>query len=193
MNIVKAMHGWVISLFATIRSLLQNGNNSGSTSDATNKNNNSNAIGTAKNNTSTRTTTNTSNTSTSTSTTTSTSNSGTGTHTATRISFEDIRRVLIGLWNFFDRIGTGIIRCMIIGLILNVVAKNFYPELTERFPIIYGWFDGCMQLGEFAVKSALGWLYALFHGEGSNFYHEISTNFEELLNQFATWLSMIHF
>lgn len=190
MNIVKAMHGWVISLFSTIRSLLQNGNNSGSTNDATDKNNNSNAIGTEKNNTSTRTTTNTSK---STSTTTSTSNSGTRTHTATRISFEDIRRVLIGLWNFFDRIGTGIIRCMIIGLILNIVAKNFYPELTERFPIIYGWFDGCMQLGEFAVKSALGWLYALFHGEGSNFYHEISTNFEELLNQFATWLSMIHF
>ena len=93
----------------------------------------------------------------------------------------------------FNRLARNITRLMIIGVILNIVASYFYPEFPERFTIIYGWFDGWLQFGEFAVKAALGGIYSLFTGQWSEFWAEYNEAFQELLQQFTNWLSNIHF
>ena len=94
---------------------------------------------------------------------------------------------------FFDRLGSGIVRCATIGIILNIVVAYFYPELPERIPIIFGWYDGCMQLAEFSMKSALGMINAFFHGEAIGFYGEVREQLQVMWAQFVNWLSAIHF
>lgn len=93
----------------------------------------------------------------------------------------------------FDRLIRNIARLMIIGVILNVVASYFYPEFPERFPVIYGWFDGWLQFGEFAFKATLGGMYKLLTGHWSDFWTEYNEAIQELLSQFANWISNIHF
>ena len=93
----------------------------------------------------------------------------------------------------FNRLARNITRLMIIGVILNVVARYFYPDFPERFPAIYGWFDGWLQLGEFAVKAALSGIYSLFTGRWSEFWAEYNEAFQELLQQFTNWLGTLHF
>lgn len=73
-----------------------------------------------------------------------------------------IRKLELGfrrLERGLDRVSRNVIRLMIIGIILNIVA-SLYPEFSERFPIIYGWFDGWLQFGEFEVKAGLGCIYS---------------------------------
>jgi predicted PurR-regulated permease PerM len=93
----------------------------------------------------------------------------------------------------FDRIVRNITRLMIIGVILNVVASYFYPDFPEKFPAIYGWFDGWLQFGEFAVNAALNGIYSLFIGQWSEFWTEYNEAFKELVQQFTNWLSTLHF
>ena len=85
------------------------------------------------------------------------------------------------------------IRLIFIGVIINVIASDFYPEFPERFPVIYGWFDGWLQLGEFAVKAGIAGTYALFTGHWSEFWAEYSSATTELIQQFVNWLGTLHF
>lgn len=103
--------------------------------------------------------------------------------------------ILSEFWNFLNRLSRGIFRCAVIGLILNVIAAYFYPELPERIPTLFGWYDGCMQFLEFAFKAAFGYINAFFHGvdEAYKFLGEFSNEYHELWLQFVSWLNTIHF
>ena len=57
--------------------------------------------------------------------------------------------------DFFERLGRNIARLVVIGILLNIISAYFWPELPERIPTIYSWFDGWLQFGEFAVKMPL--------------------------------------
>lgn len=100
---------------------------------------------------------------------------------------------LSDLGSGFERIVINITRLMIIGVVVNIIASYFYPEFPERFPIIYGWFDGWLQLGELALKSAIGAIYSIFTGNFSEFWAEYTASCEEFWSQFVNWLSQIHF
>lgn len=102
---------------------------------------------------------------------------------------QGVRRLIRG----FDRVARNITRLMIIGVILNVVASYFYPDFPERFPVIYGWYAGWLQFGEFAVKAGLNGIYSFFTGHRSEFWNEYNEAFQELLQQFTNWLNTIHF
>lgn len=102
------------------------------------------------------------------------------------LSISQIRRWYIGLIRL-------ITRYIVIGIILNIVAAYFYPELPKRIPIIFGWFDGWMQFGEFAVKLALGFINAFFHGNAIEFFGDVGEQFQVMWTQFVNWLSTIHF
>jgi hypothetical protein len=106
---------------------------------------------------------------------------------------QDARQAFRRLDRWFGRLGRNIFRLMVIGVILNVIASYLYPEFPKRFPIIYGYFDGWLQFGEFAIKAALGGLYAFFTGNFSKFWAEYNAAFHELLHQFTQWMAMIHF
>ena len=102
---------------------------------------------------------------------------------------QETRRFVRGI----NRIADNIARLIIIGVIINVIASYFYPEFLERFPVIYGWFDGWLQLGEFAVKAGFAGIYALFTGHWSEFWAEYSSATTELIQQFVNWLGTLHF
>lgn len=98
---------------------------------------------------------------------------------------QGIRRMSRG----FSMVGRNIARLMIIGVMLIVVDSDF----PERFPVIYGWFDGWLQLGEFAVKATLNGIYSFFTGHWSEFWTEYNEACQELLQQFTNWLNTLHF
>lgn len=110
-----------------------------------------------------------------------------------RLNQDDINRTSRRITRRLDRITDNFIRMMIIGLILNVVASSFYPELPERFPTIFGWFDGFLQLGEFALKVGLKVIYALFTGHLGEFWDEYKDAFDSMWHQFCDWLANISF
>lgn len=93
----------------------------------------------------------------------------------------------------FDSLARHITILMITGVIFNIVSSYFYPEFPEKIPIIYGWFDGWLQFGEFAFKAILGGIYSFFTGHWSEFWAEYNEAYQELFQQFANWLSNIHF
>ena len=80
----------------------------------------------------------------------------------------------------------------IIGVIVNIIS-SVYPEFPNRFPTIYGWFDGWLQLVELAVKAALGFLYSLFTGNIKDFWGEYTAAFHLQLQNFLNWMSLIRF
>ena len=92
-----------------------------------------------------------------------------------------------------DRISGNIGRLILMGVIVNVIASYFYPEFPERFPIIYGWFDGWLQLGKLSLKAGIGSTYAFFTGNFDEYWAEYSNAVNEAIQQFYNWLSLIHF
>ena len=105
---------------------------------------------------------------------------------------QDLRDSFRRLDRFFDRLSRGILRMMVVSLVLKV-ASYFCPELPKRIPTIYGWCDGFLQFGEFALRTVLGSLYSLFTGNFKEFWSEYNEAFKELLQQLTTWLSTIRF
>ena len=102
------------------------------------------------------------------------------------------RLILMGVI-IMDRITRNIGRLILMGVIINVIANYLYPEFPTRFPIIYGWLDGWLQLGELALKAGLGSIYAFFTGNFSKFWTEYSNAVNEAIHQFVDWLRIIHF
>ena len=94
---------------------------------------------------------------------------------------------------FINRLARNITRCLVIGVILNVIVHHFYPEFAERFPVLYGWFDGWLQLFELGLKAVFGSIYALFTGHFGEFWAEYQEAFNQMCQQFTTWLSNLHF
>lgn len=92
-----------------------------------------------------------------------------------------------------NRFARNIAILMIIGIILNLVDSCSYHDFSARFPAIYGWFDGWLQLGEFVIKALIKGIYSLFTGHWSMFQTECNEAFQELLSQFAKWLNTLQF
>ena len=89
------------------------------------------------------------------------------------------------------RISRRIVRLMVIGFIINIVTNYFYPEFSTRFPVIYSWFDGWLQLGEFAVKGGIKLVYSVFTGNFSSFYSSYTAEYHEMVQRFISWLANI--
>lgn len=94
---------------------------------------------------------------------------------------------------WLNRLARNINRQIFIGIIINVISNYFYPEFKERFPIIYGWYDGLLQFGEFILKTFLSGIYSLFTGNITEFIPAFNETLWELWQQFVNWLSMIQF
>lgn len=104
-----------------------------------------------------------------------------------------IQDIVIGFNRIMVRLADSGIRLMIIGIIINAVSTHFYPEFPERFPILYQWFDGWLQFGEFVFKGALGTIYSIFTGNIKEFFPKYQEAFWDLWNQAMHWLSTITF
>lgn len=111
-------------------------------------------------------------------------------HATARLAMADETR---RTFRRMDRIAGNIGRLILMGLIVNVIGSYFYPEFPERFPVIYGWFDGWLQLGELALKAGLGSTYAIITGNFGEFWVEYRKAVNEAIRQFYNWLSLIHF
>ena len=90
---------------------------------------------------------------------------------------------------FLNRLARNISRILLIGVILNVV----YPEFADRFPALYGWFDGWLQFAEFAIKAVFGSISALLAGKFPEFWCEYTNAFQQLFQQFVDWIGSLHF
>lgn len=98
----------------------------------------------------------------------------------------------VNFWEGLDRLADNIFRAAMIGLLLYAVNTAFCPGLSEKFPTIYGWYTGCTQFVEFAMKTALRGLYSLFTGHWSEFVPEFQTGLNNLLQQFTKWVEGMH-
>lgn len=100
---------------------------------------------------------------------------------------------LAWLDNLPEALGRGCLRGFVIGILLNVIASYFWPELPETIPTIYGFFNGFVELTEFLYKVALGGIAALFNGTFIEFGDTVMVEISELWNAFTTWISAISF
>ena len=78
------------------------------------------------------------------------------------------------------------------GIILNVV-NQYYPELSTRFPTIYGWFDGWLQFGEFLYKVTIKGTYSILTLNCSEFCSKVSVEIKGIVQQLVNWTSTIKF
>ena len=93
--------------------------------------------------------------------------------------------------NILCRIGINSEKLLLWGIFINVLANFFYPEFSEKFPAINGWFDGWLQLGEFAVRSAIKFVYSLFTGHFIEFWKDSSETVSLLWQQFVNWMAAL--
>ena len=82
---------------------------------------------------------------------------------------------------------------IIVAIILNVIAKYFWPELPTKIPTVYGFFNGFLTVTEFFYKTALGGIAAIFNGTFGEFSNGVGMEIKEMWNAFCTWMSSIHF
>ena len=80
---------------------------------------------------------------------------------------------------------------LIIGIFINVVICKIFPQFPKGFPVIYGWFDGWVQLNLFIVKSVVNGVYAISEGNWKEFRLEFNRKFHEMVVQFVQWVNNI--
>lgn len=54
-------------------------------------------------------------------------------------------RVFERIDEFAVRFGRNVGRMALIGILLHIVAAYFWPEMPDKIPTIYSWFDGWLQ------------------------------------------------
>lgn len=91
------------------------------------------------------------------------------------------------------RISRNITILITIGIILNVINSYFCPELSEKFPAIYGWFDGWAQFGNFVFTVAFKGIYSLLTGHLAEFRTEYTEACKDLFQQFVSWINTLQF
>lgn len=105
-----------------------------------------------------------------------------------KITLEDLcQRLEKAIVRFARLVG----KMFIMGIILNIIASSFWPELPEKCPVIFGWFNGWVQLVEFLYETLLKGIYAFFTGEFAEFRQEVVQTGSELFNQFLSWLASL--
>lgn len=95
------------------------------------------------------------------------------------------RRLIRG----FDRVIRNISLLILTGLIFNLVN----PDFSQKFPTIFGWFNGWAEFGEFAIKAALKGLYATFTGGWKEFWPEYTQAVDEIFQSFVDWVRSLSF
>ena len=83
-------------------------------------------------------------------------------------------------------------RLIIVGFVLNII-NNFYPGFSEKFPTIYGWFNGWTEFAEFAYKVAIKGISALLTGELPEFWADYKEALNALWETFKAWSATITF
>ena len=108
-----------------------------------------------------------------------------------RRTFYTLVDVFDSIIGFIDFLVGRVLRIIFIGILLNVMVSTVYPEFAERFPAIYGFYDGFIQLGEFLVTYGFKALHAIFTGHWGEFdgIGIIQTEF----HQFVNWIQNLHF
>lgn len=82
---------------------------------------------------------------------------------------------------------------IVVAIILNVIAKYFWPELPTKIPTVYSFFNGFLTVAEFIYKTALGGIAAIFKGTFGEFSNGVNTEVKEMWNAFCAWMSSIRF
>lgn len=93
-------------------------------------------------------------------------------------------------------IGRIVFEMIAAGIIINIVASSFYPELPSRFPVVYGLFDGCLQFGEFLFKVVIKVVTLTVTLRWGELLSELGAAFAQLvalLMQLLSWAASIHF
>lgn len=90
------------------------------------------------------------------------------------------------------RLGRLITLSIIFGILLNV-AIYFWPQLPEKIPTIYGFYNGVLELVEFSLKTVFGLFASLFNGTFFEFSENMFTEIGELWNAFWSWCSSLTF
>ena len=102
-----------------------------------------------------------------------------------------IKIVLHFIWNVIKKLVKIDITFLIIGIFINAIICKIFPEFPDGFPVVYGWFDGCVQLNLFFVKEAVNGIYAIFEGNWKGFRLEFHQTFHEMVIQFVEWVNNI--
>lgn len=99
-------------------------------------------------------------------------------------------RVFAHIDEFAVRFGRNVGRMALIGILMHVAAY-FWPEMPEKIPTIYGWFDGWLQFAEYFYRCALKGMYSLFTGNFPEFMQQYSTELQEMWHMFLDWLQSL--
>ena len=79
----------------------------------------------------------------------------------------------------------------LIGICINAIICKVFPQFSEWFPVVKGWFDGWVQFNLFIVKSFVNGIYSISEGNWSGFRLEFHQKFHELVAQFVEWVNSI--
>lgn len=103
---------------------------------------------------------------------------------------ERFDRFIDWVTRFCDRLGTALFRLLILGLILTVVGEAF-PEVREKFPTIFAFYEGGAHLVEWLVNYSFRGIYAFFTGHFMEVTHDFYEELGELIKTFTTWISQL--
>ena len=90
----------------------------------------------------------------------------------------------------FEHIGAMLVRAIIIGIILNIIAGHFWTELPEKMPTMYAFWNGALELGEFMYRNGFRAIVALFTETTILEVGEVTiAEWNELFQQFTSWIT----
>lgn len=94
---------------------------------------------------------------------------------------------------FSARLAKGIVIGLVIGIIFNVIDHSFWPDLSERMPVLFEFFNGFITFIEFIYKVTFSYLPSLFNGNFFEVAQSVNEEFFEMLKGFWSWMSSITF
>ena len=102
-----------------------------------------------------------------------------------------ITPALYWVWKVIKKLIQIDITFFIIGIIINSIVCKIFPQFTGGFPVLCGWFDGCVQFNLFIVKSIVNGVYAIFEDNWTEYCSEFCDSFHEMINNFVEWVNNI--
>lgn len=102
-----------------------------------------------------------------------------------------IKPVLHFIWKIIKKLVKIDITFLIIGIIINSIICKIFPKFPGGFPVVYEWFDGCVQFNLFIVKSFVNGVYAISEGNWKGFRLEFHQTFHKMIIQFVKWVNNI--
>lgn len=97
-------------------------------------------------------------------------------------------RVFQRIDEFAVRFGRNVGRMALIGIVMHIIAAYFWPEMPDKIPTIYSWFDGWLQFAEFSYRCTLKGVYSLFTGNFPTFTQQYSEEMRQMWQMFVDWL-----